>query len=262
MKKMITSIIMVIALWQCSVVSAVALNNNPMLKDIKIDGQSMEPKFEMFTTQYVLTVGEETKKIEVEPIPDDENAKVEIKGNTTLQKGRNQIEIEVTAEDGQAKQSYFLYITKGNQEKANANLKELKIENVELAPTFDKNTIQYAFEYPQNLKKLKIEATSEAEGAKVEIIGNENLEQVTQNIEIKVTAKDKQTIKTYYLIAKKAGMEVEKPEGNEPPMEETKEESKDKLGYVLMGILAIVMIIIIRKLIIGRRKANDEKENN
>ncbi|MCI8760789.1 MAG: cadherin-like beta sandwich domain-containing protein [Clostridia bacterium] len=259
MKKIITSIIMVIVLWQCSVVSAVALNNNPMLKDIKIDGQSMEPKFEMFTTEYVLTVGEEVEKIQVEPIPDDEKAKIEIKGNTTLQKGRNQIEIQVTAEDGQAKQSYFLYITKGRQEQANANLKELKIESVELAPTFDKNTIQYAFEYPQNLEKLKIEAISEAQGAKVEIIGNENLKEVTQNIEIKVTAKDNQTIKTYYLIAKKAGKEVENPEGNEPLKDEITQENNNKKFYAIFIILAIIMVVIIGKFIIGRGKAKNEK---
>lgn len=261
MKKIIINIVAVIILFQCSVANAVALNNNPMLKDIKIDGHSIEPKFEMFTTEYVITVGEEVEKIEVEPILDDEKAKVEIKGDTTLKSGRNEIEIQVTAEDGQAKQSYFLYITKGKQEQANADLKELKIENVELAPTFDKNTIQYAFEYPQDLEQLKIEVIPEEEETKVEIIGNENLKEVIQNIEIKVTAKDNQTVKTYYLTAKKAGMEVESPEGKAPTqIKETEEkESMNTVIFIIISILVMIIIAIIGKKMIERRKVKNEK---
>ena len=168
----ISSIIFILA--QFSTVNATAKNNNPMLKDIKIDGYSIEPKFEMFKTEYILTVEEEVDKVEIEAIPDDEKASVEIKGNTTLEFGRNEIEIQVTAENGQAKQSYFLFITKGDSSQANANLKEIKIKNIELAPIFDKNTINYAFEYPESLEQLKIEALPEDEEAKVEIVGNAN----------------------------------------------------------------------------------------
>ena len=260
----ISSIIFILA--QFSNVNATAKNNNPMLKDIKINGYSIEPKFEMFTTEYVLTVEEEVDKVEIEAIPDDEKARVEIKGNTTLEFGRNEIEIQVTAENGQAKQSYFLYITKGYSSQANANLKEIKIENIELAPIFDKNTINYAFEYPKSLEQLKIEALPEDEDAKVEIVGNENLKEVTQNIEIQVTAKDGQTIKTYYLTAKKAGIEVENPEGNEPPREETKQEKQTKETedanttlYMIIVIIAIVIIIIAIKSVTERRKKKYEK---
>lgn len=256
---MISSIILILTPF--SVVKATAKNNNPMLKDIKINGYSIEPKFEMFTTEYVLTVGEEINKIEIEAIPDDEKAKVEIKGNTILKSGRNEIEIEVIAEDGQAKQSYFLYITKGNRSQANANLKEIKIKNAELAPTFNKDTIQYAFEYPENLEQLEIEALPEDEEAKVEIIGNKNLKEVSQNIEIKVTAKDGQTIKSYYLVAKKSGREVESPEGNDPLLIEPKEpEEQDKRNFdrLIIVILAIVMVLVAIKIREGRKKKNEK----
>lgn len=260
---LITSLILIM---QFSVVNAVAKNNNPMLKEIKINGKDIEPQFEMFTTEYVLTMGNEVEKIEIEAIPDDEKASVEIKGNTKLELGRNEIEIQVTAEDGKAKQSYFLYITKGDAESTNANLKEIKIKDCELAPAFEKNTINYAFEYPENLEKVEIEAIPEDSEAKVEIIGNENLKEVTQNIEIKVTAKDEQTIKTYYLIAKKSGMAVENPDGeeNNELIEENKQEQEvieirekensNIIIYILIGISILVIILITMKLFIERRK--------
>ena len=231
-----------------------------MLKDIKIDGNSIEPKFEMFTTEYVLTVGEEVEKINVEAFPDDEKAKVEIKGNTALKSGRNEIEIQVTAEDGQAKQSYFLYITKGNSDETNANLKQINIKNAELAPNFDKDTINYAFVYPKDLEQLEIEALPEDEGAKVEVIGNENLKEASQKIEIKVTAKDGETVKNYYLIAKKEGMEVESPEGNEPPPEENEQEETSKgNSATIVIIIAIAIGLVLIEIMIERRKKKNEK---
>lgn len=250
---------------QISVVNA-AQNNNPMLRNIKIKGYNLEPSFEMFTTEYLITVGENVEKIEIEATPDDKNATVKVEGNTNLKLGRNKIEIKVTAEDGKAKQSYFIYVTKGDANKANANLKEIKIKNVELAPAFDKNVINYAFEYPESLEQLEIEAMPEDEEAKVEIIGNEKLKEVTQTIEIKVTAKDGQTIKTYYLIAKKAEREVENPEGNEPTLEENNKELKEqdemkkqKSNVVFYSIIGIVVIVILASLIRGRLKKKNEK---
>ena len=258
----------IIIIMQFSIVNAVAKNNNPMLKEIKINGKDIEPQFEMFTTEYVLTIDEEIEKINVEAIPDDEKASVEIKGDTNLKLGRNEIEIQVTAEDGRAKQSYFLYITKGDSINTNANLKVLKIKDCELAPTFEKNTINYAFEYPEYLKKVEIEAIPEDNDAKVEIIGNENLKEIVQNIEIKVTAKDGQTIKKYYLIAKKLGMTVESQTGEEEQTEENgprieiigeteeveKEEKSSIMIYILLGILVFIIIVMTIKIVIERRK--------
>lgn len=242
-------------------------NNNPMLKGIKINGEDIEPKFEMFTTEYVTTVDNETNQANIKAIPDDANAKVEVIGNEDLREGRNEFEIKVTAEDGETKQSYFVYITKGDSQKANANLKSLNIEEGEFAPLFEKNTIDYALEYPENLQKLSINAIAEDENAKVEIIGNENLQNKYQKIEIKVTAEDQQTVKKYYIVAKKISKDtnrenneeeeeenikeqLEKLENNEIKNDETKyenEESKKQkfsiLIVIIIGILSIFIFI-------------------
>lgn len=244
-------------------------NNNPMLKDIKINGKEIEPKFEMFTTEYVVVVNENTEIAKIEAIPDDLNAKVEVIGNEELRNGRNEFEIKVTAEDGETEQSYFVYITKGDSKKANANLKSLKIENYDLAPLFEKNTIDYALEYPKDFQKLNVEAVPEDENAKIEIIGNESLTNKFQKIEVKVTAEDKQTVKKYYITAKKvdkAQRENAENEDNED-MENTNEQleinetnyntivdQKNKEKNEIISIAILLAIGIILAWIIIKRK--------
>ena len=243
-------------------------NNDPMLKAIKINGKDIEPDFEMFTTEYIVVVDESVKQAKIQAIPDDSNAKVKILGEENLKEGKNEFEIQVTAEDGIAKQSYFVYITKGDKNKANANLKSLKVENYELAPEFKKNIINYAFEYPGNLTKVKIDAIPENENAKVDILGNENLSNKSQNIEIKVTAEDGQTIKTYYLIARKElekTSEMEQIEDDEKQNEkietmqttianeiidnnnEIKQSKNSKVIIIIISIIIIGCLIIIAK---------------
>ena len=245
-------------------------NNNPMLKGIKINGIDIQPTFEMFTTEYVVTVGNDVEQVEIEGIPDDENATVEVIGDNNLKEGRNEFEIKVTAENGVATQSYFVYITKGDTSKANANLESLNVGDYELAPNFDKDVIDYACEYPQSLEKLEIEAIPESENATVEIIGNENLKDVSQIIEVKVTAEDGQTVKTYYLTAKKADMEVEDPAGDETidgistniTEETSNDNSLNKRNYIfgiIVGLLLILIVIMIGIKIYKGRKIKNEK---
>lgn len=246
-------------------------NNNPMLKGIKINGEDIEPKFEMFTTEYVTTVDNETNQANIKAIPDDANAKVEVIGNEDLREGRNEFEIKVTAEDGETKQSYFVYITKGDSQKANANLKSLNIEEGEFAPLFEKNTIDYALEYPENLQKLSINAIAEDENAKVEIIGNENLQNKYQKIEIKVTAEDQQTVKKYYIVAKKISKDtnrenneeeeeenikeqLEELENNEIKNDETKYENEESKKQKFSILIVIIIGILIFSILIKRKK--------
>ena len=99
-------------------VDAVMKNNNPLLREIKIDGEDIKPEFDQFITDYVLAVDENKEKIEIEAITDDPNASVEIIGDTNLKKGKNDFELKVTAEDEKTTYSYFLHITRGNKEKS------------------------------------------------------------------------------------------------------------------------------------------------
>ena len=246
MKKIIfIMIIIMFNSFQISNVNATdAKNNNPMLKAIKINGIDIEPTFDMLTTEYVVNVDNSVEKVVIEAIPDDSKAKVNVVGDKNLKEGRNVFEINVVAENGKDKQSYYIYITKGEKEKSNANLKSLKVG-------------EYEFEYPKNIEYLNIEAIPENEKSKIEVIGNENLKDVIQNIQVKVTAEDSQTVKTYYLTAKKEGIEVENPEGKEPIIENKKNKEVEDTGiffYIIIVIMVTIIISIAIKLVIERRK--------
>lgn len=257
----VIAIMVIFNFFQINISNAVdEKNNDPMLKGIKINGVDINPTFEMFTTEYVVNVDSNVTTAKIEAIPDDSNAKVKILGDENLKDGRNVFEINVTAENGKDKQDYYVYITKGDKEKSNANLKSLKIGEYELAPNFSPDTINYAFEYPQNLESLDIEAIPENENSKVEIIGNENLKDVTQNIQIKVTAEDGQTVKTYYLTAKKAEKQVENPEaiGEESTNIEPRTTQNKTIIYGI-GIISIVLIIFV--IVISIKKKGEKNEN-
>lgn len=265
---MISILIIALLIALLPITYAETRNNNPMLKGIKINGIDIQPTFEMFTTEYVVTVGDDVEQANIEGIPDDENATVEVIGDKNLKKGRNEFEIKVTAENGVATQSYFVYITKGDASKANANLKSLKVGEYTLAPDFNKDVINYAFEYPQSLEKLEIEAIPENENATIEIRGNENLKDVIHTIEIEVTAEDGQTVKTYYLTAKKADMEVEDPTGNENeqnitnPAEQADSNNLNERNYmpiIILGIILLIIVMIVGIKIYKGRKMKNEK---
>lgn len=175
-------------------------NNNPLLREILIDGKEMEVPFDQFVADYVIAT--EKEKIKIEAITDDPNAKTQIIGNTNLAIGNNDIEIKVIAEDGTTTKSYFLHITRGDTKKANANLKNIEIEGFTLNPSFNKTDIEYLVTYTGNIEKLNIKAIAESSNAKVEILNNSNFNSTYHVVTIKVTAENGITTKEYKIRAK------------------------------------------------------------
>ena len=72
----------------------------------------------------------------------------------------------------------------------NKALKELSIKGYELSPAFDAETTSYSITLKEDEKKLDITATAADEKAKVEITGNDNLENPNNTVRITVTAED------------------------------------------------------------------------
>lgn len=269
MKKNILSFIFILAiiinLLPITKVQAIMKNNNPLLRDIKIDGQAIELQFDQFITDYVIAIGENKDKIEIEAITDDPNATAEIIGDTNLKPGVNDFEIKVTAEDGTTTNSYYLHITKGDPEKANANLKKLEVEGMQLIPAFNNKDIDYLIEYEGYIDSLDITATPENENAKVEILDNNNFSSTLHIVTIKVTAEDGITTKEYKLTAKKAGESVEDPSGledYEADLEEAKQEEQkqDNHNYMIWGGIAFLVLIVIIVLVIIAKKGKKKVE--
>lgn len=269
MKKNMLSFIFILAivinLLPMEKVQAVMKNNNPLLRDIKIDGQAIEPQFDQFITDYVITIGEDKDKIDIEVITDDPNATAEILGDTNLKTGVNNFEIKVTAEDGITTNSYYLHITKGNKEKANANLKTLEVKGIQLNPTFNDKDIHYLVEYEGYIESLDIIAIPQNQNAKIEILDNNNFSSTLHIVTIKVTAEDGVTTKEYKLTAKKAGESVEDPSGledYEADLEQAKkeEQKQNHQYYVIWGGVVFLVLVGIMVLIVIAKKGKKKVE--
>ncbi len=76
------------------------------------------------------------------------------------------------------------------EESKNNNLKVLNVTPSGLEPRFDPNTTNYTLHIGSNIDSLTIDAEADDEKAKVEIIGNKDLQIGENNVIIKVTAED------------------------------------------------------------------------
>lgn len=258
MIKLMIMVIMVAMLIPITKVNAETRNNNPLLREITVNGKAIEPEFDQFITDYVMAVDGQTKTIEIKAVTDDPNASAQIIGDTNLKNGVNDFEIKVTAEDGKTTNSYFLHITKGEVEKANANLKNIEVEGWALNPQFNEKDTNYLVEYEGYVENFKITATPESEKAKVEILDNNNFSGTIHVVTIKVTAEDGITTKEYKLTAKKAGESLEDPSGLEEHEEEMKQKQEEKNNNIWMpiGIVGIILIIgmVVKVAKKGRKK--------
>ena len=79
--KIFWGIAILIILLPTTKVMAVMKNNNPLLREITIDGNQIEPEFDQFITDYVLAVDSNKNEIDIRAVTDDPNATAEIIGN-------------------------------------------------------------------------------------------------------------------------------------------------------------------------------------
>lgn len=262
--KLIVMLIISLVIIPISEANAETRNNNPLLREILIDGEAIEPEFDQFITEYVLTT--EKEKINIQAEPDDSNATVEIIGNDALEIGVNNIEIKVIAEDQKTTQSYYLHVTRGDTKKANANLSNLEIEGITLNPRFNNKDIKYYVEYEGFIDNLNITATPESENAKIEIEGNDNFNTGTTHVvKIKVTAEDGITTKVYQIVAKKAGEDIENPSGLEEleneitQVEENKSKSERNKNIMIVPIAIVIICILVLGIIKITLKKKESK---
>lgn len=259
--KIIMVLILVLLIGSLNKSYAETKNNNPLLREILIDGKQIEPQFDQFITDYVMAVDSSKEKINIEAVTDDPNAKAEIIGDTNLKSGKNDFEIKVTAEDGKTKNSYFLHITRGDVGKANANLKNIEVEGLVLNPKFNEKDTKYLVEYDGYIEKLNISAITENQNAKIEILDNSNFNSTTHIVTIKVTAEDGITTKEYKITAKKSGEDVENASGlgeyENNIQSNTKDDGKQS-NYIYIGI-PVVLIILISTIILIMNNNKDKK---
>lgn len=197
--------------------STTSKSSNALLKSLVIGGTNIS--FSQSILDYEANVEYDTDKITIEAVAADSKSKVTIPTNLDLTVGRNEFLVTVTAEDGSTK-VYTIIVNRKEEGiiiSNNNNLASLEIVDHNI--NFNKDT--YDYEITTNLDSLEIKASAEEEKAKIEIVGNENLENGSKII-VRITAEDGSTKEYNINIIKK--------------------QQSNTLGFIIGGIVVIALV--------------------
>ncbi|WP_168123808.1 cadherin-like beta sandwich domain-containing protein [Paenibacillus sp. HB172176] len=153
-------------------------SGNADLSELSLGDAEWNQTFASDIKQYAATVTEGTSTLSVAATTADEAAVMTLNGETfvserqvQLQDGANQLEIEVTAENGNTN-TYIVNVYRETVPEFTANLKSLTVKQTELSTAFSPWVMNYALEdesYTGSM--MTIEAFSEDEQANVTVNG-------------------------------------------------------------------------------------------
>lgn len=193
--------------------TTVKKSDNSNLSSIQIAEGVISPEFSKTVKEYTVNVPYEATKLSIAATPEHSKGTVTINGNDELKVGENLIEIIVTAEDS----STDKYTIKAIRAKQELSLQTLSIyyvnengEKVELKlePQFSFDVYSYSVNdiLAHTIQSLSVEAKANAENAKEEIVGNDELKSGTNEITIKISVTDEAGLeeqKTYTIKVQK-----------------------------------------------------------
>ena len=121
-------------------------SSNNDLSSLKVSEGTLSPNFESTKSEYHLNLPKEVKEITIEANAEDDKAKIEGLGKRSLQPGDNEIQVIVTAENGN-KKTYILHVYVEEVPEVYLNYQEQQIgivknvKNVSIPEGFTKETI-------------------------------------------------------------------------------------------------------------------------
>ena len=172
----------------------VALSRETGVAEILVDGQVA------FEKDVILASDPTATEVSVDVTTVDENATVEVTGNTDLVLGNNVITIVVTAPSGDQRTYTITYRTKGLS--GNAKLKTLLVGG----SAIDLTTENPSVSLPAGSKYVSVIATPEDSSAVISISGNKALTVGANTVSISVTAQDGKTVKQYQVSVQVAAL--------------------------------------------------------
>ena len=126
---------------------------NANLETLAIENVTIEPEFANDIYQYNATVSNTTENLNLLAIPEKQNAKVEVTGGENLQYGNNEVNIQVTAENGYTSKKYVVNVYRRNEEEQKLAEEEQKINIQKLNAILEE---QEEGEEEQNLRENSI----------------------------------------------------------------------------------------------------------
>lgn len=157
-----------------------------LLKNLKVKGYTLSPKFDSNTKEYAVIVNNETTSLDLNIETLDPEATYVVSGNENFEVGMNEIIIEVTSSDGSKNETYIINVDR-KIESSNYLLYILPSTGV-LVPAFEKEVMDYEIEVPDTVENIYIDAEPEDKAATLEGKGTYNLSKGENKVELKVTS--------------------------------------------------------------------------
>lgn len=237
--------------------------SNSDLAVLRLSEEGISPDFNKDIKEYYFVTDKAINSIDITAIPANAEATVTIAGNNNLKMGENTIEIKVESKDKSKTSIYKIYVTKtDNIEKANANLETLAVRQGTLEPEFDSNMTKYKVEIANDIDKIDILAVPQKENATVKIIGNGEMKEGDNQIQVVVLAENGTTNKKYDVIvhrrnqeeeqkyaeerkyqAERLSMVLEEEKQNEQNNNNNNEEVQNKSNMIFIVILISIVAI-------------------
>ncbi len=239
------------------------ISQNVNLKELHLNVEGISPSFNKDILEYYLVVSNFINDIEVDAMAEEASSKVQVTGNHNLQMRSNKIEVTVTSGDGKTSKPYVINVSKLADEKlGNCFLENLAIENISIVPEFSSEVFSYSAEVGSNVEKINILAVPQNENAKVEIIGNDNLQFGKNNVEIIVTAEDSITVKKYNILVHKKTQEEENEKNNIDILNQTDKDLRkheNKFYWLILIIVILISAIGIIIFLLWKRKKTSNR---
>ena len=222
--------------------------------------------FKKDQTEYSAEVPNEIKTVEIYAEATDSKAQVTGTGEIELNEGANEVKVEVVAQDG-TKKTYTITITRKASEVATTSLEntkfglsDLTIAGQTISPAFKNDVYSYTVGVKEDLSSLDIKATATDSDEKIEIVGNENLQQGENTITIIVKNEKTNQTATYQITVNK-NVVSEKQRSFFNPSTWGKEMIIKSI-IVAVLVLLIIIAVILKVKISKESKLENGKDND
>ena len=246
-------------------------STNANMTDLKLSVGSLDKTFDQNTMDYTVTGIKDTINT-VTLTPSCDNCDFTItcptggcsitnKTKVKLETGSNNVAINIKSEDGNNNKTYTFNIYRGDIITSSPYLKEIKIKDCKLSPTFDSLNNEYTCLLTEDLKKLEISTLAEDPTAEIKIKGNEKLSLGENTITITVTSSDGENKQVYTVIVTK---EEEKTTTKKVVTTKVNKKKNNKWLILLASLLALLIIVGSFILIFKnkKRKKKDKDDND
>ena len=206
--------------------------------------------FKKDQTEYSAEVPNEIKTVEIYAEATDSKAQITGTGEIELNEGANEAKVEVVAQDG-TKKTYTITITRKASEVATTSLENTKfgLSNLTIAgqtisPAFKNDVYSYTVGVKEDLSSLDIKAIATDSDAKIEIVGNENLQQGENTITVIVKNEKTNQTATYQITVNKNVVSEAKQRSFFNPSTWGKEMIIKSIIVAVLVLLIIIAVVL------------------